>query len=73
MDPKPSVHAPNSTLCDMTIAGVVLWKRQNVWNNDGDTAHLINPNQILVDQTSRWTTNSPHLAINQRNLTSSAV
>ena len=28
----------------------VVWKQQNVWNNDGDTAHLINSNQTLVDQ-----------------------
>jgi hypothetical protein len=32
--------------------GAVVWKQQNVWNNDGDTAHLINPNQTLVDQTN---------------------
>ena len=30
----------------------VVWKQQNVWNNDGDTAHLINPNQTLIDQTN---------------------
>jgi hypothetical protein len=21
----------------------VIWKRQNVWNNDGDTAYLVTP------------------------------
>jgi len=30
--------------------GQVVWKRQNVWNNDGDTAHLIG---FGVEQTSR--------------------
>ncbi len=24
-------------------AGEVVWKRQNVWNNDGDTAYLVAP------------------------------
>ena len=34
------------------ITDAVVWKQQNVWNNDGDTAHLINSNQTLVDQTN---------------------
>lgn len=31
--------------------GAVVWKRQHVWNNDGDTAHLIAPDG--TSQTSR--------------------
>lgn len=23
--------------------GIVVWKRENIWNNDGDTAHLVDP------------------------------
>ena len=28
--------------------GAVVWKRQNVWNNDGDTAHLIDPSGTVA-------------------------
>jgi hypothetical protein len=31
-------------------SGAVVWKRQNVWNNDGDIAFLINPAGVTIDQ-----------------------
>jgi hypothetical protein len=30
----------------------ILWKRQHVWNNDGDTAFLLNPSGELIDEKS---------------------
>ncbi len=31
-------------------SGIVLWQLQNVWNNDGDTAHLVAPDGSTVQQ-----------------------
>ena len=28
-------------------SGAVIWKNQNVWNNDGDTAYLIAPDGTI--------------------------
>ncbi|MDH3189901.1 MAG: lamin tail domain-containing protein [Acidimicrobiia bacterium] len=27
----------------------MLWKQQRVWNNDGDTAFLLNPSEAEID------------------------